>query len=224
MRDRASRPCATSRCWRSPARSCPCCSARRRTPGRASASSSGAAVGQAGGLARPGSPGWRCAGRRTSATWPLYSAFSRSAQFCGDVLDDVLVDHEGHDAVVVAVPVAVGVLGARPGWCPRCETLYGWSRPSSLALRAEGEADVDHVGRLRALVVLVGLDGLELVARAGVRVQLVDLDAVLGLEALDRPRRSCTSRAAGRWSSVRLPPWPPRPDRPSDRQPARAVP
>ena len=34
---------------------------------------------------------------------------------------------------------------------------------------AEGEADVDHVRRLRALVVLVRLDRLDLVAGAGVR-------------------------------------------------------
>ena len=41
--------------------------------------------------------------------------------------------------------------------------------------RAEREADVDHVGRLRAGVVLVGADRLELVGRAGVGVQLVDV-------------------------------------------------
>ena len=80
------------------------------------------------------------------------------------------------------------------------ETLYGWMQAVGLGLRAEREADVDDVRRLRARVVLVGLDRLDLVAGAAVGVELVDRDAVLGGEAVDASRRSCTSRAAGRWS------------------------
>ncbi len=44
------------------------------------------------------------------------------------------------------------------------DDLVGLQQAIGLGRRAEGEADVDHVGRLRALVVLVGLDRLDLVA------------------------------------------------------------
>ena len=76
------------------------------------------------------------------------------------------------------------------------------------------QADVDDVRRLRAGVVLVGLDGFELVLRAAAGVEPVDRDPVLGGEAVDELRRSCTSRAAARWCSGRLRPWPRRSGRP----------
>ena len=83
------------------------------------------------------------------------------------------------------------------------ETLYGWISPS-LGLRPKAKPTSMHVGRLRARVVLVGLDRLDLVAGAAVGVELVDVDAVLGLEAVDHLAVVAPVVRAGR-SSVRLP-------------------
>ena len=100
------------------------------------------------------------------------------------VLHDVGVHREGQHAVIVADPIAVGVLGRignrRPG-----RDLVGRQQAVGLGGGAERQADVDHVGRLRALVVLVGLDRLDFVARTAVGVELVDGEAVLRLEAVD---------------------------------------
>ena len=100
------------------------------------------------------------------------------------VLDEVLVDAEGHHAVVVAVPVALGVLGAVGDAVPG-RNLVGLQKAFGLGGRTEAEADVDHVRRLIAGIALVGLDRLDLVAGAGVGIELVDLETILGLEALD---------------------------------------
>jgi hypothetical protein len=100
-------------------------------------------------------------------------------------LDEVLVHQEGEHAVVVAGPEAIGVLGAVRDRVPGGD-LVGLDQAVGLGGRAEGQADVDDVGRLRALVVLVGLDGLDLVAGAGIGVEFVDGDVrILRLEAGD---------------------------------------
>ncbi|MPM10105.1 hypothetical protein SDC9_56429 [bioreactor metagenome] len=100
-------------------------------------------------------------------------------------VNEVLVHHERHDAVIVAVPVAVGVLDGVRDLVP-ARDLVGLDQPFFLGLRAEAQTDVDHVGGLRAGVALVGADRLELVGRARVGVQLVHLDiGILGLEAVD---------------------------------------
>ena len=97
--------------------------------------------------------------------------------------NQILVHDQGHHAVIVAVPVAFGILGTVRDRIPG-RYLVGLDQAFGLGGRAEGETDVDDVGRLRALVVLVRLDRLDLVGRAGIRVQLVDRDfRVLGLEA-----------------------------------------
>ena len=90
------------------------------------------------------------------------------------LLDDVGVHLERQHAVIVAVPVAVGILGAVGDRVPGRD-LVGLQQPVLLGRRPEGQADVDHVRRLRAGVALVGLDRLDLVARAGVGIELVDL-------------------------------------------------
>ena len=92
------------------------------------------------------------------------------------------VDLEGEHAVVVAVPHAAGILGRGRDRIPGRD-LVGLEVSSRDALRAERETDVDDVRRGGALVGLVGLDGGDLVLRATVRVELVDLDAVLRGEA-----------------------------------------
>jgi len=97
---------------------------------------------------------------------------------------DGMVRFERQDAVVVAVPEAVRILGGVRDAAPRGD-LVGGDEAVLLGLRAERQADIDDVRRLRALVGLVGLDGLDLVAGAGVRVELVDRDAVLRGEAGD---------------------------------------
>ncbi len=102
----------------------------------------------------------------------------------GHRVDDVLVHREAEHAVVVTVPATVGVLHVVRNVVPGGD-LVGLHQPLLLGGRPEGEAHVDHVGRLRTLVVLVGADRLELVGGAGVGIELVDLDAVLGLEPLD---------------------------------------
>jgi myo-inositol 2-dehydrogenase / D-chiro-inositol 1-dehydrogenase len=100
-------------------------------------------------------------------------------------LDDVGVHFEREHAVIVAVPVAFRILDVVGDRVPGRD-LVGLDEAFGLGLRAEGEADVDHVGRLRALVVLVGADRLKLVRRAGVRIELVDGDLrILRLEAGD---------------------------------------
>jgi hypothetical protein len=116
----------------------------------------------------------RCWHSRLQQVGPILRAF----------LDDVLVHQEGQHAVIVAVPVAFGILGAVRDRIPGRD-LVGLDQAFGLGGRAEGEADVDHVRSLRALVVLVGLDGFDFVARAGVGVEFVDGEAVLGLEAFD---------------------------------------
>ena len=63
--------------------------------------------------------------------------------------------------------------------------LVGHEQALVLGGRAIANADVDDIRSLRALAVLVGADGLDLIGRAGVRVELVDLHAVLGLVGLD---------------------------------------
>ncbi len=64
-------------------------------------------------------------------------------------LDEVLVHFEGHNAIIVAIPVAFSVLGRIRDRVPgfhlvRLDELF------SLCGRAEGEADVDNVRRLRS--------------------------------------------------------------------------
>ena len=103
-----------------------------------------------------------------------------------DVLDRRGVDLEGQDAVVVAVPVAVRRPWPRPGCVSQVETLYGWMRPVGLGLSGRSVRPTSMTsGACGSGVVLVGLDGLDLVAGAGVRVQLVDRDAVLGVKPVD---------------------------------------
>ena len=100
-------------------------------------------------------------------------------------LDDVLVHDEGHDAVVVAVPGAVGILGAVRDRVPGGDLVW-LDQAFLLGERSVGETDVDHVGRLRAGVALVGADRLHLVGGAGVGVELVDRDSrILRLETVD---------------------------------------
>ncbi len=111
-----------------------------------------------------------------------YSGFLQVGPVLRDVLDDVGVHDEGENAVIVAVPVAVGVLGGVRNRVPGGD-LVGLDQAVGLGGRAEGEADVDDVRSLRAGVALVGLDGFDFVARTGIRVQFVDFEAVLGLEA-----------------------------------------
>ena len=88
------------------------------------------------------------------------------------------------DAVVVAVPEAVGVLGRGRDRSPRSRPCRPGSRRPSCPVGPIGEADVHDVRRRRALVGLVGLDGRDLVLRAAVRVELVDLDPEPGREVL----------------------------------------
>jgi len=73
------------------------------------------------------------------------------------------IDLEGQHAVVVAIPVAFGVFGAVRNGGPG-GYFVGLDQAGRLGRRAEGEADVDGVGGLRAFVVFVGLNGLNLVA------------------------------------------------------------
>jgi hypothetical protein len=101
------------------------------------------------------------------------------------VLHDVLVHLEGQHPVVVAVPMAVRILQLGRDGVPGRD-LVGLDQSLGLGGGTIGEADVDDVRRLRALVVLVGLDGFDLVAGARIRVQLIDLDAVFVLEALQQ--------------------------------------
>src|ERR1700734_2084497 len=75
---------------------------------------------------------------------------------------------------------------AASGIVSHVEILYGCSRPSALAEGPKREADVDHVGRLRAFVVLVGLDRLDFIARSAVGIQFVDGDAVFRFVAVDQ--------------------------------------
>ena len=142
-----------------------------------------AAVGRGQPRRRRCTPGWRRADRRRGRPCSCSRASSRSDQSAGR-LGDGRVDLEGQDAEVVAVPVAVRILELGIDRVPGRD-LVGLDQLVGLGRVAEGDADVDDVRRLRAGVVLVGLDRLDLVAGAGVGVELVDREAVLGLEAVD---------------------------------------
>src|SRR6185436_18758023 len=96
----------------------------------------------------------------------------------GNVLDDGRVHFEREDAVVVAVPGAVRVLGGGGDGVPGRD-LVRLDQAIGLGGRPEGQADVDDVRSLGTLVVLVRLDRLDLVAGAAVGVQAVDRNAVL---------------------------------------------
>ena len=99
--------------------------------------------------------------------------------------DNVLVDAEGEHAVIVAIPEAFGILGVIGDVVPGGD-LVGLEQAFILGLRAEGEADIEHVGGLRAGIADIGADGFELVGRAGIGIEFVDGDVgILGLEALD---------------------------------------
>ncbi len=94
------------------------------------------------------------------------------------VLGLVVADH--HDAGVVGDPQALGVLLVLGDVG---EALHLVGREVVGRLQRHVGAEVEHVGRL--VGALVGVGGGDLLLRGGVRGLLVDLDAVLGLEALD---------------------------------------
>src|SRR6185437_16671283 len=71
-----------------------------------------------------------------------------------DLLHQIGVDLEGQHPVIVAGPVAFGILGAVRNGAPR-RYLVGLNQPVLLGRRAEGEADIDDIRRLGALVALV---------------------------------------------------------------------
>src|SRR5690606_28446599 len=73
---------------------------------------------------------------------------------------DVLVDTESQYAVVIAVPVTVGILGFGRDLVPG-GNLVGLQQAFFLGLRTKGKADIEDVGSLRALVVLIGANGFQ---------------------------------------------------------------
>jgi len=101
-----------------------------------------------------------------------------------DILNDVLVNFETKNAVIIAVPVTFRVLGAIWNFVPGCD-LVRLDQAVFLGGGAESKANVDNVRSLRTLVVFVCLDRFDFVARTCIRVQFVDLEAILVFEALD---------------------------------------
>jgi hypothetical protein len=101
-----------------------------------------------------------------------------------DFLDDVGVHRHRKHAVIVAGPITVGVFGGVGNRGPG-RHLVRLDEAVGLGRGTERQTDVDDVGRLRSLIGLVGLDRLDLVARTAVRIELVDGEAILRLEAVD---------------------------------------
>ena len=131
-----------------------------------------------------------------------------------DVGDDLGVDLERHDAVVVAVPLAVGVLGGRPGSCPRSRPCTAGSRPSVTPCGPNARPTSTTSGACGP-----GLSLLALMASSSSFEPPPGLSPLIGMPYLAvKPSmsgsRSCTSRAAARSCSGRLRPWPRRSGRP----------
>ena len=101
-----------------------------------------------------------------------------------DVLNDVLIHFESENTVIVAIPVSFSILGAIRNFVPGCN-LVRLDQTVFLGGGAESKADVNNVRSLWTLVILVGLDGFDFVARTRIWVQFVDLETILVFEALD---------------------------------------
>src|SRR5215472_966860 len=96
----------------------------------------------------------------------------------------------GADALMIEPPVALdrsdNMSGPRhgPDSVPGRD-LVRLQQAFGLGRGAEGETHIDDVRRLRALVSLIGLDRLDLVAGAGIGIELIHLETVGRLEAID---------------------------------------
>ena len=104
-------------------------------------------------------------------------------------------------------------LSPRRESCPRSRPCRACSRPSALADGPNDRPTSITSGACGPLLLLVGLDRLDFVARAAVGVQLVDRDAVFRLEAVDQ--RAVAAPVARQRDDGELPllPWPPLRDR-----------
>src|SRR5262249_10257724 len=97
------------------------------------------------------------------------------------VFDGVGIDFHGHYAVIVAVPITVGVFGGIRDGSPG-GNLVGLDQFGIFGLRAERQTNIDYIRGLGAFVLGVGFNGFDFITGAAVRIKLVDLQTIFLLE------------------------------------------
>lgn len=100
------------------------------------------------------------------------------------VIEDVIVKIKGKKEVIIEIKVKLRVIGdirdlVKGGKIVgMCKEVFIWGSE-------EWKEEIDEVGWMREIIVIVGIDGIKLVERKWVGVKLVEIDEIFVIEGID---------------------------------------